>query len=500
MRKNSQFLMFIKFSLKLFTATFLLGFAAFSAKAVTYTVTNTNDSGAGSLRDAVATANGQTADDVINFNIPTSDANCADGVCTITLTSSEILINATSATGKLTITNQTGAKNLIISGNNSSRIFYIRMGDSAALIDGVTIKSGGGFGATNPNVNGFGGGIYIEGISSVPAMLTISNSSFENNSAQFGGGIYCYASQVAIVNSALISNGAQLNAGGIYNYGSALNIVNTTIHSGAAGQTGGAIFNYTGTTIITNSTIASNRALSNTLPGNVSPSGGIANFGDLAATKTYIRNTIIADNTAIDAPRDIYHGSADTFISNGNNLIGISINTGTVVVWQPTDIRNQSPRLAPLDYNGGTTPTLALLADSPALNAGANCVLTPNGCSDGNAAITADQRGLPRQQGTAVDIGAYEVQLSPTAANVTIGGRVFASAGRGLGNTRVTLTTTDGETRTILTNSFGYYRFTDVSAGQTAILSVASKRYQFASQVVSVTDNLTDLNFSPQTY
>ena len=399
-----------KFSFKLFLPAILLSLSAICANAVTYTVTTTNDGGAGSLRDAVAAANGQTADDIINFNIPATDANCVDGVCRITLTSSEIVINATSATGKITITNQSGAKKLLISGNNSSRIFYINMGESEAVIDGITIISGGGFGATDPNVNGFGGGVYVKGLSTAPALLTISNSSFENNAASFGGGIYVTDSRLVIVKSAFISNGAQLNGGGIYNYGSALNIVNSTIHSNVAGQTGGGIYNYIGTTTITNTTIARNRANSNTLPGNVSPSGGIANFGDLAATKTYIRNTIVADNIALDAPRDIYHGSADTFVSNGNNLIGISNNTGTAVVYQPTDIRNQSSRLAPLGDNGGTTATMALLPDSPAVNAGTNCVLPPNGCGDGTAAINTDQRGLPRKSGATVDIGAYELQ------------------------------------------------------------------------------------------
>lgn len=98
-----------------------------AARAATYTVTTTADSGAGSLRQAVADGNGNTSPDTITFAISAADPNCtAGGVCTITLTSGDLFINPTfSNTGALTITNPTGAANLIISGNNTSRVFNL---------------------------------------------------------------------------------------------------------------------------------------------------------------------------------------------------------------------------------------------------------------------------------------------------------------------------------------------------------------------------------------
>lgn len=86
--------------------------------------------------------------------------------------------------------------------------------------------------------------------------------------------------------------------------------------------------------------------------------------------------------------------------------------------------------------------------------------------------------------------------LAPTAAGVLIGGRVFTPAGRGLRNARVTLTDGSGGTRTVLTGVSGYYRFADVSAGETYIINVVSKRYTFAPQVVNVTEDVADLNFT----
>ena len=82
-----------------------------------------------------------------------------------------------------------------------------------------------------------------------------------------------------------------------------------------------------------------------------------------------------------------------------------------------------------------------------------------------------------------------------TAAGATIGGRVLTADGRGVINASVTLTDKNGTVRTVRTTAFGYYRFEDVGTGQTYIVAVQSKRFQFAPQIVNVTDNLSELNF-----
>ena len=86
--------------------------------------------------------------------------------------------------------------------------------------------------------------------------------------------------------------------------------------------------------------------------------------------------------------------------------------------------------------------------------------------------------------------------VAPTAASVSVSGRVVTDDGRGLRNARVVLTDAIGNSRTALTTSFGYYRFDDVAAGQTYIISVASKRFQFAPQVITVSEEIENLNFS----
>ena len=84
--------------------------------------------------------------------------------------------------------------------------------------------------------------------------------------------------------------------------------------------------------------------------------------------------------------------------------------------------------------------------------------------------------------------------LSPTAAGVSVGGRVSVGS-RGLTNASVFLTDSDGRVRTARTTTFGYYHFEDVPAGQTYIVTVISKRFTFQPQVISVTDDLTEVNF-----
>lgn len=88
------------------------------------------------------------------------------------------------------------------------------------------------------------------------------------------------------------------------------------------------------------------------------------------------------------------------------------------------------------------------------------------------------------------------IALGPTAASVSVSGRVLAPSGQGVSGARVLLTESDGSTRMSLTNAFGYYSFSDISAGQTAVLSVNSKRYSFESQVITVTEDISDLNFT----
>lgn len=86
--------------------------------------------------------------------------------------------------------------------------------------------------------------------------------------------------------------------------------------------------------------------------------------------------------------------------------------------------------------------------------------------------------------------------LQPTAAEVSVAGRVLTAQGNGLTNARVYLTSEAGNVRTALTGPFGYYRFDNVGVGEIYIVTVSSKRYQFSSRLLSLVDAVEDLDLT----
>ena len=89
-----------------------------------------------------------------------------------------------------------------------------------------------------------------------------------------------------------------------------------------------------------------------------------------------------------------------------------------------------------------------------------------------------------------------EGDLSPTAASVSVAGRVTTDDGQGLRNAAITATDQSGVSITTRTSTFGYFRFDSLMAGQTYVVTVGSKRYQFVPRVISPTEDLTDLDFT----
>src|SRR3954447_8550889 len=185
------------------------------------TVTNTNDNGPGSLREALGIANDG---DTINFSV----------TGTITLTTGQLMVNR-----NVTISGP-GAPSLAISGNAANRVFRIASNRSVT-ISGLTITNGNtaaddGAGIYNDhstltlnacsvlgNSAGLGGGIYSDG-SAGSAMVTLNNSTFSGNSAIVGGGIYTDGEQsgsaTLLVNDSVFDkNTTTLDGGGIYNSG-----------------------------------------------------------------------------------------------------------------------------------------------------------------------------------------------------------------------------------------------------------------------------------------
>jgi hypothetical protein len=85
----------------------------------------------------------------------------------------------------------------------------------------------------------------------------------------------------------------------------------------------------------------------------------------------------------------------------------------------------------------------------------------------------------------------------PTAAGVTVSGRVLAPGGGGLRSAAVVMTNSRGVTRRVLTNAFGYYMFEDIGAGGSYVMTVQSRRYAYSPRIVQVSDTLARLDFTP---
>lgn len=96
-------------------------------------------------------------------------------------------------------------------------------------------------------------------------------------------------------------------------------------------------------------------------------------------------------------------------------------------------------------------------------------------------------------------IGVNNISISsfaPSAATVEAGGRVMsARGGRAVSGAVVTLIDEYGDSHSTITNPFGYYNFSDLRAASTVIISVSSKRYAFDTQVITLYDSFSDIDF-----
>jgi hypothetical protein len=343
-------------------AVVLLGAVAISARGATISVTNTNDSGSGSLRQALAIAN----------DGDTIDATGISGV--ITLTSGELLV------GKSVTINGAGAGVLAVDGHASSSVFQVGTGGvpPTVAISGLTIRNGQA---------GFGGGISNES----GATLTITNSTISGNASAFGGGIF-NGGPLTISNTTISGNTAS-GGGGVYSNGS-LAITNSTISSNAGNSEGGGVVNL-GTAVITNSTLSNNSASDGSgifTIGAVQIGGSVLNAGASGVT--------IANN-------------GGTVTSLGYNL---SSDNGGGFLTGPGDQINTDPLLGPLQNNGGPTFTHELLPGSPAIDAG-DPNFTPS--------PSFDQRGpgFDRVVNGRIDKGSFEVQTQTVAIQLQASGR-----------------------------------------------------------------------------
>jgi len=362
----------------------------------TFTVSTTNDAGAGSLRQAIIDANG-TPGSTVDFNLPNNS--------TITL------ISQIQITSNMTIINN-NPSTIIVSGGGTTRIFLISAPSPVVSITNLTLRDGftNADGAainnsgiltinncviTNNNANGgFGAGIY----NTLPGNVTLNYCTIsDNQSTANGAGLHNDNGSIMAVNNSTISGNIITTllfvlGAGIYNgISSSLTVLNSTFN-GNVGFNGSGLYN-TGTLTMTNSTVSGNGHTDTS----IGIGGGVSNVG----TAT-LNNTIVALNFAESDP-DI---SGNFSLSSGYNLIGDVGGSTGITDGVNGNIVGVNPLLNPLANYGGPTLTMSLQFGSPAIDVGNNALVPPG--------TLFDQRGpgFPRIINGTVDIGAIEAALA----------------------------------------------------------------------------------------
>jgi hypothetical protein len=431
-------------------AWMLLGVAP--ARAATRTVINTNDSGDGSLRWAVEGAG--TGDNVV--------IDIGFGIINV----------GTPLTFRRSITVSAGLSKVFIDGGNSVPVFIVNAGLNVA-ISGVTIRHGSsllGGGVFNAGTlaltdvivsdctmgTQLGGGIFNSGTLTLTRCLVSGNAVSRSGSGEEGdgGGLYNIDGSVEVIDSEFTGNNAPTGFGGaIENLTGTVTITDSSFNANTA-LAGGAIATASGKLVVNGSTFSSNVAtndgggiLNATLeiesppPGQASVTNStfVGNGAAIGAAisndqgETSVANCTIAGNAA--SQREGFAISSvlsnqppfglfvkGTLLANntGGNCfpvdttsLGYNLSDDTTcdTIFTATGDRNNvaagldSGGLLP---HGGPTATVALLATSPAVNA-----IPTAACTDRNGTpISRDQRGVTRPQGSACDIGAFELFAS----------------------------------------------------------------------------------------
>jgi hypothetical protein len=205
-------------------------------------------------------------------------------------------------------------------------------------------------------------------------------------------------------------------------------------------------------------------------------------------------NTLLA--TAVTDQDGEYYFSSATGTNTTNAIYGLNLLPNTqyqVRFDNPANYTSGGPLfgLSLTTLNQTSQNGADDTSDSDASN-----VLNPTGSpSAGTFPVISLTTGAAGANNHTFDVGF--APPGPSAAGVTVGGRVTSASGMGIANTTVTLADTTGSRRTALTNAFGYFQFTDVQAGQVVIVTVLSKRYHFSqqSQAIQVSEEITDLSF-----
>ncbi|MGB3682261.1 MAG: hypothetical protein WA990_07210 [Rubrobacteraceae bacterium] len=309
-------------------AIFFAAMVAFASpvKAATLKVTNTNDSGDGSLRKAINTANGNGQADTINItakgtvvlasqlpNIITDMQIVGPGANTF----------AVSVKGNFRAFRIYDRAKATVSGLKVTKVDAYDRGGGIYNVGVLTVKNS----TITGNSYGYGGGIYNEKSEDTAqgGTLTVNNSTISGNTASgwttsSGGGINNDGGTLTVNKSTISGNTADRGGGiasDIYLPGQKTTIINSTISGNFVRSTGGGLYNDYGLTTIKFTTIKNNTAPKGR-------GGGVANDNDGSEPpRTVAFSSVIAGNRGTDVDfAPVIANPSNSFTSKGYNLIG----------------------------------------------------------------------------------------------------------------------------------------------------------------------------------
>ena len=375
------------------------------------------------LREAIIDANTTAGAQVITF----APALTTDGPATITFfteppsLSSEMTISGPGA-NLLTIQRSTAE------GTPNFRIININQ-PGPMTISGVTITNGHTENGVPANEGASGGGILNNGSLTLINLVISANTTGNGGDAQLagrggdGGGIANFGDLIIV--GSTIANNSTGSAGtgtlccsnggrgaGIANFG-ILILTNCTIsnnntgngsNNGGAAGSGGGIFNQGALTVINNTVINNKTGFTGTGSGGGNGGGIFRNAGTIN-----LQHTIVANNSVGSGA--LGPDLSGEFNSQDYNLIE-NISGATFTGETTHNIIGLDPLLGPLANNGGSTVTHALLAGSPALDAGNPAFIGPPFTDQRGAGFNRIVDGPDADATATVDIGACESQVT----------------------------------------------------------------------------------------
>jgi hypothetical protein len=392
-----------------------------------------------------------------------------------------------------------GAAVLTISGNDQSQVMYVfaNSGLTFSLSD-VTIAHGFTTSYT-------GGGLYVDQGSVVPNIY-ISKVIFDHNVAD-GEGAGARLNASTTVRDSIFSNNVLAgNSAAVSNtWGSGLSCDRdqcTVTGTLVTGNSGGcsALYSAAANTTFANDTATGNDFPAGCVdPGNIEPGGtvcdssgsgktcsfnNITSYGNtLKGSVSHADGIAVGDGITIHVSNSIIDGCGGNFFGGTVVSDDYNIDVGGSCGFSSTgDQSNVVPLLDVLADNGGFSKTLALLAGSPAIDAGNPSAPT----GSGGTCQTTDQRGISRPQGAACDIGAFEYVPPPVTVPV-----LTTSAASSLTATGATLNGSIASTGGANATVRGFVYGATTAYGATTTESGSFSTGSFTADISSLTCNTT---------